>query len=109
MPLFEIEWNKLKSEIDEAFGYHQKADSIGGEEKTIDISELEFLFDALIESMEESDLDRADIIVEELSEYTYPKEQMDLLEEIKIAVLNIDEEQLSNAIEKWRRMDVSDM
>jgi len=51
--------------------------------------------------MEESDLDRADAIVEELTGYTYPKEQMNLLEVIKMAVLKIDEDILIKVIDQW--------
>lgn len=101
MPVFERGWNKLKSELDEAFGYNQKADTTSKEEKSIDVSELELLLDVLLEAMEESDLDRADAVVEELSEYSYPKEQTEIFEEIKMAVLNIDYEQLENSVREW--------
>lgn len=103
LPLFETEWNRLKTEINDAFQYSKDNDAQNEQLPAIDTDELLLFLDSLNESMEEADLDRADEIVDVMSEYSYDEEQEVLLMGIKNSVLNIDVTGCSEIIEKWKK------
>lgn len=100
MPLFETEWRRLKGSLEEAFDFNQT--SLENKKGEIKESELLELLSILDKAMNESDIDTADGVVAELSEYIYPDEQAELFEIIKIGVLNIDVGQCMQAVEKWK-------
>ena len=102
MPLFYREWSKLKVEIDEAFEFNKTEEKENL--KSIDSSELNMFLDALNEAMDESDVDRADAVIEELELYSFPTEQTEILEAIKLHVLNIDADQCQKSISKWKEI-----
>ncbi|MCQ2505796.1 MAG: response regulator [Lachnospiraceae bacterium] len=103
MPLFVTEWKKLKSIVDEVFGF---ANNEGTPEnlKKMAAEDLIFNLDALTEAMNESDLDRADAVIEELSEYGFEKEQNELFEELKAHVMNIDTQNCVKVIDSWKAL-----
>lgn len=101
--IFEKEWNNLIAEVNGAFGF-SSGNTPGDDspKKSIDNGELTDYLSTLAKAMVDADLDSADAIIEKLCEYGYPGEQQELLDELKVHVLNIDEDSCIEAIEKWK-------
>lgn len=102
MPLFNREWIKLKTEIDEAFELNKTSDE--NDKTLIDSRDLNMFLDALSEAMEEADFDRADAVVEELENYSFPVDQVSIFDNIKIYVLNLEVEKCDEMIAEWKKM-----
>lgn len=96
-------YDKLKSSEDEAIRLMHRRKIIA-EKKAIDGKKLKLLLGVLGEAMEKADLDGAGAVIEELFEYTYPSDQMDLLVAMRMAVLDIDAELVEQIIDEWKML-----
>lgn len=100
MPVFEKQWGLLKTNIDEAFGFGEFNSDISTEK--IDTVMLLDYLEMLEEAMSTFDLDEADRMVEELQKYYFEGEQKDILENLIIAVHDLDSDKCNELINLWR-------
>jgi len=104
MNVFEDEWNKLQMGIDQAFNDHQTEEWSEDSAEQLDASELTMFLDSLNKAIEKGNLDRADIIMEELKDCAYPPEQKAVLEELQAAVISFDTDRCEELIRRWKEM-----
>ena len=99
MPVFEREWTQLKERFDMAFseaeaGNGETGGSADGavqkEKPAIDRDLFIQYLDNLNSAMEDIDTDTADAVMEELAQYSFEGEEKELLEELAVAVKNLD-------------------
>ena len=98
MPVFEREWMRLKELLDDAFGAEDK--SSGGE--AIDRVLFDGYLDSLGKAMEELDMDTADAIMEELAKYGFEPDEQEIVDQLAIAVKNLDSDQAAELIGKLK-------
>ncbi len=101
MGTFEKQWQALRSAIEEAFG---KKDTEREDLEPISEAVLTECLDILAEAMEEFDIDKADAVMEEFSEYSFPDGQRQLIENLNVAVMNMDADECLHTIEEIKRL-----
>ena len=101
MPLFEEEWELLEEHMVEAFSeqegsvYGAGSDDTSKEAKPpIDRSRLKQYLDDLNAAMDDMDVDTADAIMEELQQFSYEEEEEEAIQDLKIAVRNLDQDRV---------------
>ena len=97
-PVFDREWSRLKTLIDDAFGFEVESDE--GKPK-LDPEMLQQYLRILSGAMEVLDTDTADEIMEELQKYAYDAEAKEHLNQLVIAVRMLDIEKSKEIIEAW--------
>lgn len=102
MDVFANEWLTLKKSIDEAFDLIAESDD---NLTPIDPDELKELLEILKAAMDEFDYDRADAVVEELSEHSYAEREKEFLEKVKNCVLNLDGITCVEVVDQWLNID----
>ena len=94
MPVFEREWLRLKDLLDDAFA--EDEDETQGE--SIDQDLFVQYLDILGKAMEELDTDTADNIIKEFSGYKFEPEKKEIIDQLAIAVNNLDSEAAAELI-----------
>ncbi|MDD6039161.1 MAG: ATP-binding protein [bacterium] len=97
-PIFSRDWTKLKTLIDEAFGFVEESDE---GKPQLDIVMLKQYLGILAGAMEILDTDTADEIMEELQKYSYDKESKERLNNLAIAVRILDIDKSLEIIKAW--------
>ncbi len=88
MPLFECEWDKLRSALNESFSLGSTSNA--SELPRIEKAYLKECLEALKDALDGVDFDAADAIIEELDKFSYSKDEGTLYDQIKQDVLNLD-------------------
>jgi signal transduction histidine kinase/CheY-like chemotaxis protein len=110
MPVFEREWQKLKKLLDDAFASEAEkgtasegsAGDVGEADKVIDRGLFAQYLETLGGAMEELDTDTADAIMEELAGYRFEPEEQEIIEQLMVAVKNLDIDASAELIAKLR-------
>ena len=104
MPVFEREWLKLKELLDNAFTSVQEEENASGENggNAIDRDLFAQYLETLGSAMEELDTDTADAIMEELAGYRFEPDEQELIEQLMIAVKNLDIDASAELIAKLK-------
>jgi len=110
MPVFEREWQKLKKLLDNAFASEAEkgtasegsAGDVGEADKVIDRGLFAQYLETLGGAMEELDTDTADAIMEELAGYRFEPEEQEIVEQLMVAVKNLDIDASAELIAKLR-------
>ena len=111
MPVFEREWTQLKERFDDSFAGTENKDSAAEgsadapvpEEKPVIDRDLFIQYLSNLDSaMEDVDTDTADAVMEELSQYHFEGEEKELLEQLAVAVRNLDADEAAGIIERLR-------
>ena len=104
MPVFEREWLKLKELLDNAFTSVQEEENASGENggNAIDRDLFAQYLETLGSAMEELDTDTADAIMEELAGYRFEPDEQELIEQLMIAVKNLDIDASAELITKLK-------
>lgn len=72
------------------------------EKEQVDYQMLKEYLKLLADAIEDMDIDTADEIIEQIRKFRYPDEFLPILEKLGVAVTNIDNEQVTDCIEKLR-------
>ncbi|MGN0513027.1 MAG: response regulator [Lachnospiraceae bacterium] len=99
MDVFVREWLHLKELLGEAFGFGTKNEN--GSKKTIDNEMFHQYLGILSNAMKELDTDTADAVVEELLNYDYNEDGTRILNELIVAVRNLDIDTSLKLIGEW--------
>ena len=94
MPVFVKEWSKLKDLIDGAFGGSSE------EKPVIDRDLFKQYLTSLGSAMEELDTDTADAIIEEFGQYSFEPAEQETIDELAVAVKNLDSDAAAELINK---------
>lgn len=97
-PVFDREWSRLKTLIDDAFGFEVESDE--GKPK-LDPEMLQQYLRLLSGAMEVLDTDTADDIMEELQKYAYDAEAKEHFNQLVLAVRMLDIEKSKEIIDAW--------
>ena len=100
--LFLREWNAYTDKLDGVFGIGEDA---GAKKPAADMAQVGAMIDEIIAAMEDFDVDTADSLVGELSEYAYDEMVQPLIQEIRAAVTDLDEDRVRELKEKLERKD----
>ena len=99
MDVFTKEWLNLKEMLGEAFGFGTKNEN--DSKKTIDNEMFHQYLGILSNAMKELDTDTADAVVEELLNYGYNEHGTRILNELIVAVRNLDIDTSLKLIGEW--------
>ena len=102
MEPFAAEWILLKNNLEEAFGLAPKEDN--AEKPPVEWEELERYLDILEDSMSKLDVDTADYIMDELVKYGYSDKEEEILEKLKVTVLNLNPDESILLIKEWKSL-----
>lgn len=99
---FSREWLYMKERLENAFGLKKMASD--EDKQKLDESMLLIHLSNLRDSMAVLEVDSADLIMDELGQYRYEAAEKDLLDKLKIAVLNLNSEEALRIIDQWKQI-----
>ena len=99
MDVFELEWLKMKTSFDKAFGLGGGDDD--SDKASMDDETLKEHLDRLAEAIEVLDTDVADGIIEELQKHSFDDKGNRIVKELAVAVRNLDIEGVLAYIKEW--------
>ena len=107
MPVFEREWVRLKELFDAAYPDGSETDgpeANGGSEDKPEMDRELFVqyLDTLNSAMEDLNTDTADPIIEEFARFRFKPEEQELIDELAIAVKNLDSDAAAELIGKLK-------
>ena len=111
MPVFEKEWTRLKELLDVAFVSSGTESSNSPDEESkeetakpaIDQNLFGQYLDSLENAMEELDTDTADALIEEFLQYRFETDIQEIIDELAVAVKNLDSEAAKELIAKLKQ------
>ncbi len=97
-PMFLKEWRELRGYLSFVVEEEEREQ---GEKKPVDDTKIRELLQLLLEALEDMDIDAADEIVKHLRRYDYPEKLQQWMEELAMAVENLDSEKVTELREEW--------